>query len=165
MRKIGIYSGSFDPVHEGHVAFAMEAMRACSLDGVVFMPERFPRDKPTVSPVSERIANLENVLTETQFSILDVHTDIFTVATTLPELETLYPGSKLTLLIGSDVVLGLASWENIEELVAKVDFVVGMRAGSEEKTVTSTLQALGARYTLLTTDQSHVSSSSLRIRG
>lgn len=162
MRKIGIFSGSFDPVHKGHIAFAKEAMRVCKLDEVVFMPERFPRGKPHVSPISERITELEIALADTPFAIVDAHTDQFTVAETLTELEILYPEAEFTFLIGSDVALHLQNWENIDQLTSKYKFAVGMRAGVDETVLTGLLSSLKASYELIETEYSHLSSSNMR---
>jgi len=109
-KYIGIYSGSFDPIHEGHISFAKEAMKVCRLDTIVFMPERFPRGKPNVSPISERVTELEIALAETSFVVLNAHADQFTVDETLTELEVLYPDTVFTFLIGSDVALYLPNW-------------------------------------------------------
>jgi cytidyltransferase-like protein len=50
MKHIGIYPGSFDPVHEGHFAFAKAALETGRLDTVIFLPEMKPRGKPQVTP-------------------------------------------------------------------------------------------------------------------
>ena len=57
--RVGILSGSFDPVHKGHIAFAIDAMKQAKLDEVYFLPEVKPRRKPGVSHVSHRIAMLQ----------------------------------------------------------------------------------------------------------
>jgi nicotinate-nucleotide adenylyltransferase len=161
-RKIGIYSGSFDPIHEGHISFAKEAMNVCKLDTIVFMPERFPRGKPNVSPISERITELEIALAETPFVVLNIHADQFTVDDTLAELEVLYPNSEFTFLVGSDVALNLHDWENIDRLTSRFAFAVGMRCGDSEQDVRSVFEAVNAQYTLITTTHEHLSSSALR---
>gem|GEM_PF-1197683 len=162
-RKIGIFSGSFDPVHAGHIAFAQEAMRVCKLDELVFMPERFPRGKPNVSPISERITELEIALAETPFTVLDAQADQFTVDETLTELEVLYPNVKFTFLIGSDIALNLPKWENIERLSSRYEFAIGIRNSDATAIISETMQRLDiARYTLITTPHAHLSSSSIR---
>lgn len=162
MRKIGIYSGSFDPVHRGHIAFATEAAKLCSLDAVVFLPERMPRDKPDISPISERVTELEIALRELPFSVIELPMDRFTVADTLPELTTRYPDSFFVFLIGSDVALKLAQWPNIQQLAAHYEFAVGMRIHESETEVQNALKQLNVRYTLVVTSFPDVSSSSLK---
>lgn len=162
-RKIGIFSGSFDPVHDGHIAFAKEAMKMCTLDEVFFMPERFPRGKPNVSPISERITELEIALAETPFKVLDAQADRFTVDETLTELEALYPDTKFTFLVGSDVALNLPRWENIERLTAQYDFAIGMRSRDNKQDIKYTLNRAGIKdYYIMNTNNGHLSSSDLR---
>ena len=164
MRTIGIYTGSFDPVHEGHIAFASEAARVCGLETVVFMPERFPRGKPNVSPISERITELEFALVKTPFAVRNVEADQFTVDETLTELEALYPNTHFTFLLGSDVALSLSKWPNIQRLVTRYDFVIGMRDGDTKKALENALKVLGADYTIIETEHGHMSSRTLRSR-
>lgn len=161
-KKIGIFSGSFDPVHAGHIAFAKGAMKACQLDELVFMPERFPRGKPNVSPISERITELEIALADTPFKVLDAQADQFTVDETLTELEVLYPDAKFTFLVGSDVALNLPNWENIDRLASRHAFAVGMRSGDKRELVQNTMQSMTATFTLIETSAGHLSSSQFR---
>lgn len=160
--KIGIYSGSFDPVHEGHIAFAEEAQRICQLETVIFMPERFPRGKPNVSPISERLTELELSLAETPFEVFNAHEDQFTVDETLTELEALHPDAEFTFLIGSDVARNLATWHNVERLIARYDFAVGMRANDSRDVIQTALEALNTRYVLISAPHEQLSSSLLR---
>ena len=51
MARIGIYAGTFDPVHAGHVAFALQSLEAAKLDRVYFLPERRPRGKRQVKNI------------------------------------------------------------------------------------------------------------------
>lgn len=162
MRHIGIFSGSFDPVHVGHISFAKEAMQVCKLDEVVFMPERFPRGKPNISPISERITELEIALAETPFKIFDAHTDQFTVDETLAELETLYPATKFTFLIGSDVAQNLPKWKHIERLTSRYDFAIGMRTGDTEESLKKALSDVTGTFRFVEAPHRHVSSSQLR---
>jgi nicotinate-nucleotide adenylyltransferase len=51
MKKIGIFAGTFDPIHEGHVAFAQAVLADLSLDKIYFLPERQPRRKTNVGKI------------------------------------------------------------------------------------------------------------------
>ena len=161
-RHVGVYSGSFDPIHEGHIAFAKEAARVCNLETVIFMPERFPRGKPNATPISERLTELEIVLADTPFEVLDASADQFTVDETLTELEALYPEANFTFLVGSDVALNLPNWKNIDHLSRHHDFAIGMRANTQPSDVEHILSDTGIRYTFVTTPYSHLSSSDLK---
>jgi nicotinic acid mononucleotide adenylyltransferase len=60
--RIGIYAGTFDPVHAGHVSFALHAMTVAQLDEVYFLPERLPRYKPGAAHFAHRVAMLKRAV-------------------------------------------------------------------------------------------------------
>lgn len=129
MKKIGIYSGSFDPVHVGHIGFALTACEELGLDTVVFIPEETPRSHDQLAPFADRLAML-SIATQAHASlIVDTLSDKqFTIARSLPEVGMHYPDAKLFLLIGSDVVGTLSGrWPGLTELLEQVDFIVGLR--------------------------------------
>lgn len=166
MKRLGIYSGSFDPVHAGHIAFAQAAMITCQLDTVVFMPERLPRWKPNISPLTSRLSKLRDTLAHTPFTILELDEDRFTVETTLPELQVHYPDYELVFLVGSDVALhSLPRWHSLETLTQHYEFAVGMRTTETNRQVQSVMKNLQARYVLIETDQASLSSTAFRNLG
>jgi nicotinate-nucleotide adenylyltransferase len=131
-RSVGIFAGTFDPVHNGHVAFVLAAIEQCHLDEVVFLPERQPRGKQHVTSLSHRMAMLQEAIAgNPKLSVLELPDDQFTVAATLPELELLMPDASLSLLVGTDVARSVATWPHAEQLLAKVAVIVAVRAGDE----------------------------------
>ncbi len=161
-RQIGIYSGTFDPVHVGHIAFANEAAREAGLERVVFIPEKSPRGKSGVAPLLARATQLEVALRKTRHVVYQASASTFTIRNTLNELEALYPRAELNFLIGSDIVPSLAQWPDIDRLLAKHRLVVGMRGDHDQVEITALLDRLGARYQIVTTAHPHVSSRHLR---
>lgn len=164
MKRIGIYPGTFDPVHAGHLAFAMHAIKACKLDRVVFLPEHTPRHKPAVTDVTHRNALLAVATRETpQLSVRALSSRQFTVHETLPEIRALYGDAKLTLLVGSDVARSISTWHNVDELLGELSLAVGVREGDD---VTELLLTLRNRHktaiTPVHTSHAHVSSSVIR---
>lgn len=127
--RIGIYAGAFDPVHAGHVAFALQAMAAANLDEVIFMPERRPRHKPGVEHYAHRVAMLKSALQPHQdLAVLEVVDRHFTVQRTLPMLRSLFSEAELVLLMGSDATLSIADWPYAGQLIEACEFVVGVRS-------------------------------------
>lgn len=159
-QKIGIFSGSFDPIHEGHLAFAKAAIEAAGLDKVVFLPEPVPRRKINVSSVAQRINWIENQIADsTNLDVLHIDQSQFTVDDTMPVIEKLYPSANFSLLIGSDIVNHLHYWQHFESVRQKYPLIVAMRAGFDDSTITEYLDALGVNYKLVTAPYNDVSST------
>lgn len=128
MSRVGIYSGAFNPVHAGHVAFALQALEVADLDMVYFLPERRPRDKPGVEHFGHRVAMLRQALKPyRRLRIIELNDVSFSIKRTLPELRELLPDATLVFLVGSDVVLHMQEWPLVERLFERAELVVGRR--------------------------------------
>lgn len=127
--RIGIYAGAFDPVHAGHVAFALQAIEAAHLDQVVFLPERRPRNKPGVEHFAHRIAMLKTALAlHPDLAVMELVDKCFTVRRTLPALERVFRDAELIFLMGSDAALSIPAWPQAERLLSSSELVVGVRS-------------------------------------
>jgi nicotinate-nucleotide adenylyltransferase len=127
-RRIGIYSGTFDPVHVGHIAFAMQALEAANLDKVYFLPERRPREKNDVEHFAHRVAMIKQAIKpHPQFDIIELVDISFSIERTLPKLKAIFAGDDLVFLMGSDVIRSLPNWPKSERLLRKYEIVVGLR--------------------------------------
>lgn len=128
MTRIGIYAGTFDPVHTGHITFALQSLKAAGLDKIYFLPERQPREKKNAEHFGHRAAMLARAVEpHPQFEVLELVDVNFSVARTLPFLRKRFPGSKLVFLFGSDVVPGMAAWPKAERLLEDGELVIGLR--------------------------------------
>ena len=128
MSRIGIYAGTFDPVHAGHVTFALQALQAAKLDKVYFLPERRPRSKQHVEHFGHRVAMLHRAAAPyPQFEILELVDVSFSVEQTLPKLRNQFEGDELVFLFGSDVLAGLQDWPKVGRLLAGNELVIGLR--------------------------------------
>ena len=126
--RVGIYAGTFDPVHAGHITFALEAIERGELDEVIFLPERKPRHKSGVEHFGHRVAMLNRAIRpHRKLSVLELVDTNFTVQKTLPRLKTLLPEARFSFLIGADVLTTLPYWPGAEKLL-KHDLIVGRRA-------------------------------------
>jgi nicotinate-nucleotide adenylyltransferase len=128
MPRIGIYAGTFDPVHAGHVTFALQSVKAAQLDRVYFLPERRPRSKHHVEHFGHRVAMLKRALQpHSRLNVLELVDVSFSVEKTLPKLRERFAGDQLVFLFGSDVVPGLQDWPKAERLLAGNELVIGLR--------------------------------------
>lgn len=169
-RRIGIYSGTFDPIHDGHITFATEALSACNLDKVVFLPESSPRTKPHVTTISQRVHIIEQLIArEHSFSIFTPTSHQFSVRETLPELRQEFQHSDLVLLIGSDVMKkSFANWPHIDTLLQYMSLAIGMREDDTPQEIRAVIQHLEHTYnitiecTLVYTSAPHIASTHVR---
>lgn len=168
--RIGIFSGTFDPVHSGHIAFAQEALRSCRLDEVVFLPEQQPRGKEKVTDMVHRVALLQHATADIDgLRVLELEDTQFSVDQTLPKLHKLFPGSQLTLLVGSDVARTfLYRWDGLDTLLADTPVAIGLRSSDEAEDMTAIMYQLSqeyelnADYVILSTPESTMASSHIR---
>jgi nicotinate-nucleotide adenylyltransferase len=141
--RIGIYSGTFNPVHSGHVTFALQTLQAANLDKIYFMPERRPRYKQNVEHYGHRVAMIRQALKlHPKLEVLETDDVSFTVSRTLPRLELQFPGAQLVFLMGSDIVAHLHSWPNADLLLRRSELAVGLRTDASWHDVRLRLSAL-----------------------
>jgi nicotinate-nucleotide adenylyltransferase len=127
-KRIGIYAGTFDPVHAGHISFALQSLAAANLDVIYFVPERRPRDKRHIEHFAHRVAMIKRAIKpHSKFAVLELVDVNFSVERTLPKLHEQFPGSELVFLFGSDIVPGLASWPHVDQLLNGHELVIGLR--------------------------------------
>lgn len=125
--RIGIYSGSFNPIHSGHIAFALQALQSANLSKIYFLPERRPRDKQ-VEHFAHRVSMIKFAIKpHPKFHVLEMVDISFSIERTLPKLQTLFPGSQLVFLMGSDVAEKIILWPKAERLLKASEIVVGVR--------------------------------------
>lgn len=134
MRKIGIFGGSFDPIHYGHLRPAREITDALGLDLLLFIPSGLPphRDAPVAKP-EQRLAMLRAALADEPRFRLDERElrrsgPSYTVDT-LMSLRAEYPADTLVLVVGADAFLGFPRWKRWRELFGLAHVAVAHRPG------------------------------------
>ena len=178
-RRLGIFGGSFDPVHAGHLHAARSAMKAFDLDRVVFVPAREPPHKPGRELVSgaARIEMLRLAIAgEPRFAVHGIELErpgpSFTIDTVreLPALLGEPDGAPLFLILGSDNLAGLPGWRSSQDLLARVQPIVVHREGDPEPAFAAIERSLGSaaaakcRAGYLALPPVEVSSTDLRAR-
>jgi len=137
-RRIGIFGGSFDPVHAGHLHAARAARSAFALDRVVFVPAAESPHKVGVRMASgaQRVAMLELAIRgESAFSVSPIELErggaSYTIDTVrnLPAAIGESADCALYLIVGSDNVALLPTWREADLLLARVQPIVVHRAG------------------------------------
>lgn len=133
--KIGLYGGSFDPIHNGHLILARDAMERLSLDRVIFLPARISPHKVNrpPAPAEARCKMLAAAIgSEPHFEMdaceIDREGPSFTIDT-VSLYRQRFPDAKIYYFIGDDNLPELESWKEISKLRELVQFVVLSRVG------------------------------------
>jgi len=165
-RRVGIYAGAFDPVHAGHIAFALQAIDAAKLDVVYFIPERLPRQKPQVTHYAHRVAMIRRALRPYQtMDVLELEDRSFTVYRTQSRLERKFKSAQFVMLCGTDVIAHMPSWPHVGRLLNRFELCIGIREGESTASAERMLAKLPAAPLAVTTVKSYagaVSSTKMR---
>jgi nicotinate-nucleotide adenylyltransferase len=134
MRPIGLFGGTFDPLHYGHMRTALELLEALKLSEVRFMPTGSPphREQPQ-APAQVRLAMVRAAVADQSAFVVDDReirrTGVSYSVDTLTELRSEYPQRSLCLLLGMDAFLGLPNWHRWRELLDLAHIIVAHRPG------------------------------------
>jgi nicotinate-nucleotide adenylyltransferase len=149
--RVGVFGGTFDPVHYGHLILAEQAREQCRLDEVWFIPAARPPHKAEseLTRFDQRAEMLTLAIAgHAAFKVLELEKDrpgpSYTVDT-LTELRRCTPDAGLWLLIGSDTLVELGSWHEKERLADLAGFIVMARPGNEVLTPEIVGRELGLR--------------------
>jgi nicotinate-nucleotide adenylyltransferase len=134
MRRVGVFGGSFDPVHHAHVALARSALAALQLDEVRWVPTGQPWQKARrITPAEHRVAMVRSAIADEPRFVLDLievrRSGPSYTLDTVRELRAAHPGQEWVLIIGQDQYLGLHTWKDWPELLAQVELAVANRPG------------------------------------
>jgi nicotinate (nicotinamide) nucleotide adenylyltransferase len=166
MKRVGIFSGTFDPVHKGHIAFALQAIKEAKLDEIYFIPEAKPRRKEGMTHYAHRLAMLEIALKPYQtLKTLELQDKQFSVNKTMPRLKVRFKKTELYLLIGSDSAMHLSDvkqWPNADALLKEIGLIVGLRGEATESDVRAKLKPPAKELIIIGTDKKHASSRKIR---
>lgn len=136
LRRIGLFGGTFDPPHVGHLVTAVNVRHELELDLVIMMVANVPWQKEgtrTITPALDRLAMVEAAVRDVALlrpgrEEIDLGGDSFT-ADTLAVLAGEYPDAELFTIIGDDAAAGLRTWTRWEEVVERSQLVVVDRPG------------------------------------
>ena len=138
VERIGLFGGSFDPVHLGHLLVAQAAREELDLDRLFFIPAAQSPFKPDrqPTPANERLRLLRLALAGKTWCELDEQEiqrgGVSYTIDTVRDYTRRFPGASLFYLIGADHVPQLPQWRAAEELARLVEFVVIPRPGQTQ---------------------------------
>ncbi|MDP1864342.1 MAG: nicotinate-nucleotide adenylyltransferase [Thiobacillus sp.] len=137
MPPIGIFGGTFDPIHFGHLRLAEEMAAALGLSRVLFMPAGQPphREAPRIA-AAHRLEMVRRAIAENPLFAVDAREvqraqPSYTVESLTALRDELGPDQPLWLLLGADAFLGLASWHHWQRLFGLANIAVVTRPGAQ----------------------------------
>ncbi len=141
--KLGIFGGTFDPIHLGHLIVASHVREVMQLDRIIFVPASTPPHKrgSEISPGDKRFAMIRAAVKDDPHAAasrieLDRGGVSYTIDT-IRALKAMNPGAQLSLLIGMDNLIDFRSWKAPEAILEEATVIVmtrpGYEAGSGEK--------------------------------
>ena len=133
--RIGLFGGTFDPPHRGHIAVGADVADALDLDRVLWIPAGQPPHKllADTAPLALRLEMTRAVIdTDSRFKVSGIEAERMGPSYTVETAQALkenYPGAKLFLIIGTDQFRQLHLWKDAEKLLSLVELVVMDRDG------------------------------------
>jgi len=152
-QRIGIFGGSFDPVHYGHLILAEHVRSKAMLDKVIFIPA-------FVSPLKQGLAIADSrhrlnmvqlaIASNPAFEASDIEMSNVRVSYTVHTLEKLMaiygPETDFFFITGSDTLFEIEKWYHFKTLLKNAGFIVGNRPGFREGRLTDHVSYLNAEY-------------------
>ena len=173
MERIGIYGGTFNPPHIGHIQAAQQALASLKLDRILLIPDRIAPHKeiPSGSPTPQQRMDMLRIAAQNRpgLEVSDIELRAEGVSYTYRTVEALkaeYPEAQLVLLMGTDMFLSFHSWKNPDIILKNASLGVFCRgeknevAAIEEKK--AEMEAAGATVELVDNEVINISSTQLR---
>ena len=171
--KIGIYGGTFNPPHTGHMYAAKQAVQILGLDKLLLIPDRIAPHKeiPEGSPTPEQRLEMLRIASagEQKMEVSDIELKREGASYSYLTVEALreqYPDAELYLLMGTDMFLSFHTWREPQRITKHVSLAVFYRGekGEKEKILArkAQMEAEGARVELLENRILSISSTQLR---
>jgi len=134
--RIGIFGGTFDPPHVGHLLLAADARDALNLDRLIFVPassQPLKANTPAVASPQDRLEMVRLVISDDANYQVDeaeiTRKGLSYTVDTLEHLSARYPGAKLFLLLGQDALESFEQWKNPGRIRELATLAVMQRSG------------------------------------
>ncbi len=162
--KLGIFAGSFDPVHDGHIEVARMALEFLELDKLYFMVEPKPRGDKSPADIKHREKMTDLGLEKIDGAErLEMSHSKFTIKETLADIENKFPVSELFFILGADTFMKMnqETWTDLDKLTEHY-LVVFERGLYGEDKITQHARELGQAIAILPSPHPKHSSTDVR---
>ena len=134
--RMGLFGGTFDPIHLGHLRAAREVLKKCRLDRILFVPSFLPphKERKGMAPARDRLRMVELACAgEPRFAASSIEVDAggksYSILT-LERIRGLYPGARVFFILGIDAFLEIGTWREHERVLDESLFIVMTRPGA-----------------------------------
>lgn len=168
--KTGIYGGSFNPVHKGHIHLAESIKAEFGLDRIFFVPSRISphRSSEEYASAQDRLEMLRLACEGREgFEVCgyELESDRVSYSVyTVEHFRSLYPDDELYLLVGSDMLLSFDKWYRFEDILKNVNLAVCSRQDGDSSELQRKAQELSQYGRIYISQAAPVSVSSTKIR-
>lgn len=169
--RIGIYGGSFDPVHNGHINAAKNFMEELSLDKIIIVPAYCSPFKKglAVTPSQHRLNMCNIAFGNTEgFEVSDIEilrADEGYMSDTVAQIREQYPDAELFLLLGSDQLLIFQKWYAWSKITDEATVAAAARTWDDDaamEAAAAVLRSYGAEVIIVPIDVKELSSTDVR---
>jgi len=167
-RNIGLFGGTFDPIHLGHLITAQEVLTKCGLEKVIFVPSADPPHKEgrRLTRAEDRLRMVSSAIEhDSRFELSSIELErpgkSYTVDTLRQMRERLGPDVELCFIIGADNVPEMRTWKEPERIFDLAAVIVATRPGFEPHSVDVPFVE---RMTFIPTPEIAISSTEIRLR-
>lgn len=160
-QKVGLFGGTFDPVHDGHLAVARHVLASCDIQYILFIPAPHPPHKKiTSTSFAQRVDMLNLALEGEQHMRVSLIENEYLgpsyTVRTIKELKQRQNDVEHYLIIGADSLVDLPQWYKARELIALVHLIVAGRDKVGKPAVADAINSLHIPYTCCETDHKWV---------
>jgi len=151
MKRIGVFSGTFDPFHVAHLESCLVAKASCELTTVAILIERKPKRKRNVTTYKNRLAMTDLAIQSyPSLRLIDTKKDNINTKNITPILKEQFPVSEFWYIFGSDMLDHLPHWDGLDSLINEYKFCVILRRKDDLKYTEQILKDLKKKYNRLT---------------
>jgi nicotinate-nucleotide adenylyltransferase len=133
--RVGLFGGTFDPIHCGHIRAAGEVLERFLLARVLFIPSFIPphKERMGIAPACDRLRMVELACREeSRFAASSIEVDAgeksYSIIT-LEKVKRIYPGARTFFILGVDAFLEIETWRDHERVLEECLFIVMTRPG------------------------------------
>jgi nicotinate-nucleotide adenylyltransferase len=132
--RIGLFGGSFNPAHDGHLLVALQCLKRLALDRVwvLVTPGNPLKDKTELAPLADRVATARRLMDHPQIDVTAFETaqNFHYTYETLDYLVAAEPGVRFVWIMGADSLMSFERWERWEEIARTMPIAVYARPGA-----------------------------------